>query len=613
MGLKTSLKNDFPSVSTADWEEKINIDLKGKDYDRALVYASNEKIKIRPYYRSEDIKDLSYLTEAKPNSFPFVNSSKKSNDWEISQEIKVVDAKAANAKAKDILNKGITSLSFDLGAKILKTDEEWAQLLDGIVVEAIEINFKNFHSSRFVYFYNYMKSQGVNLENVKGTYTIDPLSELTITGFYQDKHIDDLVELINTYGAELPKFRFLNVLGSVFNNAGASSVEELAFTLSMVVEYINTLSEKGVEAELVAKNTLVEFGIGSNYFMEIAKIRAARVLYANIMKAYGFSNCAQKIKTRAITSDFNKTIYDPHVNILRTTTEAMSATIAGVDTLIVKPFDAIYKDSNDFSERVARNIQSLLKEESNFDKVIDPASGSYYIENLTDSVIDQAWKLFLEVDEKGGYVAAFKAGFIQETIGATAAKRRKDIATRKENFLGTNQFPKLNEFVANEIDNTIAFPEYKAEGNLTAEPICVSRATTEFEQLRLKTEAAGKAPKAFMLTYGNLAMRLARAQFSGNFMAVAGFEIIDNAGFATIEEGIEAANKAGADIVVVCSSDDEYAEIAPKVKEGVKGITVVAGAPKCAEELKEKGIKYFVNVKSNVLETLAELQKDLNI
>jgi methylmalonyl-CoA mutase len=613
MSLKTSLKNDFPSISTQEWEDKIQVDLKGKDYNRALVWKSNENINIRPYYRSEDIKDLSYLTDSSPNTFPFVKSAKKNNDWQVCQEIQVVDAKSANEKAKDVLNKGVTALSFDLQSKILKTDEEWSQLLDGIVLEAIHVHFKNFHSSRFKYFFNYLKSQNVNLENVHGTFTVDFLGELTVSGFYQDKHIADLVELISTYGKDLPKFKFVNVTGSNFTNAGASTVEELAFSLSMVVEYMNILTEQGIEADQVAKNVVIEFGIGSNYFMEIAKFRAARVLYANIMKEYGLDNCAQKINTRAITGDWNKSVYDPHVNILRTTTEAMSATIAGVDTLIVKPFDSTYKQADDLSERVARNIQNLLKEESNFDKVIDPASGSYYIENITDSVINEAWNLFLEVEEKGGYLEAFKAGFIQETVTKTANKRRKDIATRKENFLGTNQFPKLNENLAPEIDESIAFPNYKAEGHLTAEPIEIFRGTNDFEKLRLRTEKAGKTPKAFMLTYGNLAMRLARAQFSGNFMAVAGFEIIDNAGFATVEEGIEAANKAGADVVVVCSSDDEYAEIAPKINEGAKGITVVAGAPKCMDELKEKGIKYFVNVKSNVLDTLTELQNDLNI
>ena len=247
----------------------------------------------------------------------------------------------------------------------------------------------------------------------------------------------------------------------------------------------------------------------------------------------------------------------------------------------------------------------MLKEESHFDKVVDPAAGSYYVETLTVSIAEQAWNLFLSVEEKGGFVAIANEGEVQKAINATAKARREAMARRKEILLGTNQFPNFNEFAKDKIENDEA-----CGCGCSCEPeiekLDFSRKASDFEAVRLQTEKSGKRPKVFMLTIGNLAMRLARAQFSSNFFACAGYEIIDNLGFKTPEEGVAAAQKVGADIIVLCSSDDEYAELAPIAFNAIGGkqLFVVAGAPECMEDLKAKGIEYFINVRSNVLETL---------
>ncbi|MGL4673775.1 MAG: methylmalonyl-CoA mutase family protein, partial [Wohlfahrtiimonas sp.] len=318
--------------------------------------------------------------------------------------------------------------------------------------------------------------------------------------------------------------------------------------------------------------------------------------------ADGICRCASKIYAHAQTSTYNKTIFDAHVNLLRTQTESMSAAIAGVNSITVRPFDETYQESDDISERIARNQQLLLKEECHFDKVTDASSGSYYIETLTTSIAEQAWKLFLEIDEKGFY-EALKAGTVQGAVQASADARSKALATRREVLLGTNQFPNFTEVATDKI-KTEACNCGCGEGEYATLP--TSRLAEDFEALRLSTEKSGKTPKAFMLTIGNLAMRLARSQFSCNFFGCAGYEVVDNLGFDTIEAGIEAARKAKADIIVLCSSDDEYETLAPAAYELVKGKEqfVVAGAPKCTDELKAKGIEHFVNVKSNVLETL---------
>jgi len=344
------------------------------------------------------------------------------------------------------------------------------------------------------------------------------------------------------------------------------------------------------------------------------------MLWAQIVKAYEPKcECGCKMKVHAETGSWNKTFYDPYVNMLRTQTEAMSAALGGADSITVLPFNAIYEESTTFSDRIARNQQLLLKEESSFDKIVDPGAGSYYIEELTASIADEAWKLFLEIQDKGGFLAAAKEGFIQGKVKEMAQKRDMNIATRRENLLGINQFPNFTERLEKPelADAALEACDMTAE-DAEIETIKPYRGAQAFEKIRVATDKYSKdnkRPLAFMLTTGNLAMRKARAQFACNFFAVAGYEVKDNNGFATVEEGVKAAKEAGADIVVICSSDDEYAEFAPAAFTAMngEGIFVVAGSPACMDELKSKGIETFIHVKSNLLADLTSYQTKLGI
>jgi methylmalonyl-CoA mutase len=423
-----------------------------------------------------------------------------------------------------------------------------------------------------------------------------------------------LIEVLQESEA-LVNFPVIGVNAVSFNNAGVYCAQELGYALAWGNQYLELLTEAGVDP-MVAKSIKFAFGVGGNYFMEIAKFRAARLLWAKIVEAYEPSClCAAKMKIHAETSTYNKTIYDAHVNMLRTQTEAMSAALGGVDSLTVLPFDATFKASDEFSERIARNQQLLLKEESNFDKVIDPAAGSYYIESLTAMIAEQAWKIFLDIQNAGGMLAAIESGAIFAQVKETADKRKKDVASRKEILLGTNQFPNFSEMAAEKIANKECACKCGCTVETSGVALPKERAAEEFETLRLATEASAKRPKAFMLTIGNLAMRLARSQFSCNFFACAGYEVIDNLGFSTVEEGVAAAKAAGADIIVLCSSDDEYAELAIPAFQAVGGeqIFVVAGAPACMEDLQKAGIENFIHVRVNVLETLKGFNNKLGI
>ena len=617
---KKPLLSEFPGISTEKWMEKITADLKGADFEKKLVWRTNEGFNVRPFYRSEDLSEVQYL-DSLPGEFPYIRGTKKDNDWFVRQDFNANDAKAANAKAIDVLSKGVTSLGFCFCEAVENYEATLDVLLKGIVLDAVEVNFSTNKGSKELAeaFVAYVKKNNYDVANIKASVNFDTIGCLTKTGksCYAFEELMDHAKSMVEAGKEVAGLKTIGVNGRLFNNAGSSIVQELAFALSMGNEYMAQLTEKGVSVDDAASALKFNFGVGGNYFMEIAKLRAARMLWATIVKSYSPStDDAAKMAVHCETSQWNKTVYDPYVNMLRTQTEAMSATLGGADSLTVQPFDTIYKESDVFSERIARNQQLLLKEESHFDKITDPSAGSYYIENLTNNIAQQAWDLFVAVEDKGGYLAALKEGFVQATVKETADKRKKAVATRRENLLGTNQFPNFTETVADAItkENSCGTGTC-CSGETVVEPVVAFRGSEEFEALRLATEKSEKTPKVFMLTYGNLAMRLARSQFSCNFFACAGYEVIDNNGFATVEEGVEAAKAAGADIIVLCSSDDEYTEAAPAAYKAInnEAIFVVAGAPKCADELKEQGISNFINVRSNVLETLQGFSSQLGL
>jgi methylmalonyl-CoA mutase len=610
---------DFAPVTTDEWEAKINADLKGRDYERALVWKTYEGFNVRPYYRQENLESLKYL-DTLPGEFPFVRGNKKTgNDWLIRQNIFISDFEAANKKALEVLGKGVTSLGFYFNNCEKVTKQDLGVLLKDICLEAAEINLvcPDDSSKCAELFAEYVAEGKWANENVVASASIDPIGTYILKGKLAKDAISKLKAVVEKTKV-LPKFRVIGVHGKFFANSGSSIVQELAFSLAQGAEYLTQLTELGMNIDDAAKSIKFNFGIGNNYFMEIAKLRAARLLWAQIVLAYGpQSDCSAKLIVHSETNRYNLTIYDPHVNMLRTQTEAMSAALGGAHSITVLPFNAIYETPTDFSERIARNQQILLKEESYLDKVSDPAAGSYYIENLTDSLVKQAWGLFLTVQEKGGFIAAFREGFIQKEITDMAAKRDLNIALRRDNLLGTNQFPNFTEKISAQLDGSIFEPVDLTAKDAEVETLKPYRGAQAFEALRYSTDAyskANKRPVAFMLTIGNLTFRKARAQFSCNFFAVAGFTVIDNNGFNSVEEGVAAAKDANADIIVLCSSDEEYAELAPKAADLLDNeILVIAGAPACADELKEKGITNFINVKSNILEELEAYQEKLGI
>lgn len=606
----------FSPTSTEDWKGKITVDLKGADFDKKLVWRTNEGFNVQPFYRREDLDGLAHMGTL-PGQFPFVRGTRDNNDWLIRQQIEGTVPAEINREAIHAIDRGVDSIGIKLNREVTAADIE--TILKDIDLKKVEINISCCNGKAVeiaAILVNYIKANG--LENdFHGSIGFDPFKRLLRHGLAFPKNIkDEALKLYNTV-KEIKNLRCFVVDSNLLNNAGAYITQELGYALAWGAEWMTILTEAGLTPCEVAGRIKFNMGISSNYFMELAKFRAARMLWAEIVKAYGAEEECCKMMVHAVTSQFNQTIYDAHVNLLRSQTETMSAALAGVDSIETLPFDLQYKQPDEFSERIARNQQLLLREESHLNKVVDPAGGSYYIETLTASIAEVAWKLFNEVEEQGGFLSLLEKGEVQKKVNESGVKRHSDVARRKEILLGTNQYPNFNEKALDKIEKSGDACGCGCKNDEVVdgavEALVFDRAASQFEQLRLDTERSGKRPKVFMLTIGNLAMRLARAQFSANFFGCAGYEIIDNIGFKTVKEGVDAAIEKGADVVVLCSSDDEYAEFAPEAYKGLNGraMFVVAGAPACMEDLKAQGIEEFIHVRVNVLDTLVKFNAKL--
>lgn len=429
---KDKLFDQFPPVATSEWMERIIADLKGADFTKKLVWKTNEGFDIKPFYRREDIENLPFIRTL-PGEFPYLRGNKTgNNNWLVRQNIEVTDYFSANRKALLILMKGIDSLGFVITDPESVCKENFDILLKDIHIGRIEINFLcNGKAGEILdILISTISERGLHSEIIHGAIEADPIGRLMLNGTLcvpVEAGFDYLASL-TAKASELVNLRTIHLNASHFSNAGSDIVQELAYGLSSASEYISRLTGRGVSADVAASKIRFSFGTGPNYFMEIAKLRAARLLWSLILKGFipeGYKEI--KMNIHSVTSRWNKTVYDPHVNMLRTQTEAMSAILGGADSLTVEPFDIVFRKPDEFSERIAGNQQLILKEEAYFDKVADPAAGSYYIENLTNMIAENSWKLFIETEDHGGFLSALKSGLIQNKISESAAKREKEI------------------------------------------------------------------------------------------------------------------------------------------------------------------------------------------
>lgn len=598
------LFNEFPPVSTEDWEKVIERDLKGADYERKLVWKTDEGFRVAPYYRAENLNDINYL-ESLPGEFPFTRGkSSENNDWDIVQEVEGDDLAEANRVAVDAIAKGANSVAFSV--KNVNNASDLETLLKGLDLNQTGVQFRR--AADFVafakLFVEYVNKHGVDKEKVRGCFDFDPIVcflKKTTFCHSQEEDMASVVELVKLT-ADLPNFAVVNVKALALHNAGATLVQEMGYGLAIANEYLVFATDKGLKVGEMSRKIWLTLSVGGYYFMEIAKLRAIRLLWSTMVEQYQPAcQCACKLHVNSVASTWNKTMYDPYVNMLRSTTEGMSAAIGGADSIALKPFDVAYKNSDEFSRRISRNVQTILKEESYFDKVVDPSAGSYYVENLTDSLAEHAWKLFQDVEAAGGILKLIAEGTIKAEIEKSCQKRDMDIATRRIVLLGTNQYPNTNEVMGDKVERRCACdcPGLKAY-----------RGAAAFEELRMATEKSAHRPVVYLLKVGNMAMQQARAGFANNFFGCAGYRIIDAPAAECVQCGVKAAVEAKPDVIVICSSDEEYATLGVEAAQLVKAQLpnchfIVAGNPvDSIEDLKKAGADDFIHVKVNLLECL---------
>jgi methylmalonyl-CoA mutase len=589
---------EFPPASSGEWEELIRKDLKGADYQKKLIRQTLEGIPLRPYYTAGDLEGLEHL-KSHSRENPFLRGRKISGDWLVRQDIHVDDVTIANSMAIGALSKGAASIGFILDDNRAFSAEDINLLLKDICLDSAQINFRiqNLPPGLSVFLEKENNPGTGHASRLHGSIEYDPLGALFLTGDYPggDEH------------------------RSFFHNAGCTSVQELAFAMASAACYLDRLTAEGISAGPAAERIRFTFATGSNYFMEIAKLRAARYLWTRLLEAWETDpGVAGRMFIHAVTSGWNKTIYDPYVNMLRSTTEGMAAVLGGADSLTINRFDKTFTPGGTpFAGRIARNTQLILKEEAWFNKVADPAAGSYYIESLTGSLIREAWKLFLEITDAGGIQEAFLKGIIQDKIEETARRRDHDIAVRRMVILGINQYPDLSERVAGKAGHVTGLAGANTADAGPGRPLRLYRGAAAFEEIRLKTEQfAGKPPVVYLLSCGNPVMRKARAGFSSGFFGCAGFEIRENPAITGPAEGARDALEHKASIVVVCSSDEEYPLVVPPIARELEGkaMLVVAGNPEGSIDLlREAGVSHFIHVRSNLLESLRLFQKELGI
>lgn len=603
---KISLFSDFPPVTTQDWEEKIRKDLRGADYEKMLLSRTPEGIVIKPYYREEDVKDSNFTDHLSG----LLKPEKHANDWSICQEVKYLsDPELLLSDIFRALEGGAQAIHLQLDPDNLPEKELLPDLLQLITSEQAGISFHgmNSQSELISAILDWLKNQD-KIDYAGISLGLDPIGDMVLQGVpdLPEDAFKSLVDSFNKIRQISPLIGLIDVNGRYLHDAGSTLTQELAYAMSMGVEYLDRLTNLGISPDEAAGRIHFNLSSGPDYFMEIAKLRAARLLWKRICDSWDIKEHGHRMFIHVTTASWNLTIYDPFVNMLRATTETMSAVLGGADSVTVVPYDRARRKSSEFADRIARNIQILLREEACFNRVIDPPAGAWYIENLTGSLAEKAWVLFQEIESTGGFIETFRTGKIQDEIHKVRKERALKLETRESSLVGANQYPDFFEVILHQIDLLNLEPD-PDKNELALRPF---RVADKLERIRLSTEQSGKRPKVFMLKFGAPGWMTARAMFAANFFSCAGYEILrDQPAFKDPESGVREALAKNADVVVICSSDDLYPVIAPGIYNALKdhAEVVVAGNPKeSIDRLREAGIRHFIHSKSNIVETLAE-------
>lgn len=625
-----NLLADFAPSTPEAWREAAEKLLKGRPFDKVMLTRTYDNLTLQPIYHLETPSDT---LEEYPGFFPYTRGSKASgnsgNGWDIVQMPVAGNPAQINASLIDGLKNGQNTIALNLGS--VNVDDwdkkNWAAL------------FKDIDWPNYAFFLDcptqavtvaaalerLAKKQKVALRNLKGLIGNDPCYHLLTHGrtirplstLYKET-----AQLMRWSLEKAPALQVLRVHGEHYHNAGGSVVQELGFTASAAVSHLRALLDLGLEKDEIAPRMRFSFALGGDFFTQIAKLRAARRIWAQIVAAFDGDENSQQMHIHARTGFWNKTVADPYVNMLRTTTEAFSAVVGGCNSLQVDAFDELFREPDALSQRIARNLHTILKTEAHLDKVIDPAGGSAFVEKLTDDLAKEAWKLFQAVEEQGGFFDALETGFIQNAVAAIAAEKKQNLGKRKDLLIGSNIYPNPNETLPRIEKSNLAKTDSGAKNKddyLVADPLPLERGAAMFEVLRYKMadweKKNGTALTAYLANAGPLKQHKARADFSAGFLQVAGIKTVYPVGENDPVQLAKAALESQAAVVVLCSADENYPEIVPAFMAhfraaSSKAMVLLAGYPKASvEEFRSQGVDDFIHIRANVYDVLTGILK----
>jgi len=676
---------EFPEHSYEQWHQAAEQLLKGASFEKLLVSKTYEDITIQPIYRREDIANLEHRKHL-PGSGSHVRGSRSAGflktGWEVSQELITRCPAEFNRIALEGVHGGQSELNIPVAterrlqpacasspALVLNNLAALNTALDGIAIEAISCFWRAGSNTLPVaaLYFAAARQRGLDYRTLRGCFENDPIGELVLDGMLHEplaSRLDQLAALTQFASSSAPNMQTVVVRGDVYHNGGGSATQELGYAIATLVSYIEELQARGVAPATAFQHVRLCLSVGSDYFMEIAKLRAARWLLSKVAAIYGVAD--PNIHIHAGTSRWNKTTYDAHTNMLRATAEAFAAVVAGVDSLHIGPYDELVVSSDDFSRRIARNIHIILREECGLDRVIDPAGGSNYIEWLTDQVAAKSWAILQDVEQQGGILACLGNGGIQKAVAAVCDAKIQNIRRRKDKVVGSNMYPDLKgKKLAPKTATTPHAKSAEASGcgfqpqassndpavvteaiaaaaagistaaiaaglqakspppALTIKAIPQRRAAEEYEALRDAAAAfaasTGAPPAILQLNIGPSGRYRLRADWTASFFEAAGFAIDGNRDFKTIGDATQAAASSKAAIAVITSDDATYQEavapLAAAVKAARPDLTLlVAGAPGDHEAAwRAAGVDNFVNVRSNNYELNQQLLKQAGV
>ncbi|MDR0536039.1 MAG: methylmalonyl-CoA mutase subunit beta [Puniceicoccales bacterium] len=621
------LAAEFPASTHEEWKAAAEKLLKGAPFDKIMLTATPENITLQPIYE-RDVLGALPTTDTFPGQDGYLRGTTAAGylkaPWDIAQEIHFSDPAAFNTALLHDLESGLNAVSIDLTGPAPLRLEKPADIVSAfnkVIPDALRWHFHAGERTPDIIklFYSWLVAHNGKTDKVQGSFNYDPLGTLAATGSLanplqrtreKEGIYDKLAFAVKIAGANLPLFTSVGVNTRAYHNAGASATEELGAALATGVEYLRELAARGVDISTAASKTAFHFAIGGNFFVELAKLRAARILWARVVAELGGNEEAQAMHQHARTGLFNKTRHDPYVNILRTTTEALGGVLGGVESLTVGTFDEVIRVPEEFSRRIARNTQVILQEECELTSVIDPAGGSWYVEKLTDDIARKAWEFFQQIEEKGGAAAALQAGFIQETIATTRKGREKLLGQRRHSLIGTNQYPNVTEspLSGNPLQDSPAQASKDTSG-VVARALPSTRLAAPYEALRAASSAYkqqhGHGPKIHLANIAALRRHKARADFTRGFFETGGFEITGAEGSTDDALIASKAVASGAKIVVICGHDEDYPIHVPAIARAIKAqapsvIVLLAGNPGDNEaSYKEAGLDSFIFVKSD--------------